>query len=82
MGNYILRRLIYAVVTLMGISFISFLIVYAVPADPAAVIAGPNADAICSRQHSPPMGSGSSLHRPVQNVFPQSSARRLGHLFF
>lgn len=46
MGHYILRRLIYAVVTLMGISFISFLIVYAVPADPAAVIAGPNADAV------------------------------------
>ena len=46
MGNYIVRRLIYAVVTLVGISFISFLIVYAVPADPAAVIAGPSADAI------------------------------------
>jgi peptide/nickel transport system permease protein len=45
MGNYIVRRLIYAVVTLVGVSFISFLIVYAVPADPAAVIAGPNADA-------------------------------------
>ncbi len=46
MGPYILRRLMYAVVTLMGVSFISFLIVYAVPADPAAVIAGPNADAM------------------------------------
>ena len=45
MGNYIVRRFMYAVVTLMGVSFISFLIVYAVPADPAAVIAGPNADA-------------------------------------
>ncbi len=46
MGPYILRRLMYAIVTLMGVSFISFLIVYAVPADPAAVIAGPNADAM------------------------------------
>ena len=46
MGSYILRRLIYAVVTLMAISLIAFFILYAVPADPAAVIAGPNADAV------------------------------------
>ncbi len=45
MGNYILRRLFYAFLTLIGVSLITFLVVYAVPADPAAVIAGPYADA-------------------------------------
>jgi len=43
--NYIIRRLIYAFLTLLGVSLVTFLVVYAVPADPAAVIAGPYADA-------------------------------------
>jgi peptide/nickel transport system permease protein len=46
LGNYVLRRLIFAVLTLLGVSFIAFLVLYAVPADPAAIIAGPNADAL------------------------------------
>lgn len=45
MTNYIIRRLIYAFLTLLGVSLVTFLVVYAVPADPAAVIAGPYADA-------------------------------------
>ena len=52
-SNYIIRRLIYAFFTLVGISLITFLIVYAIPADPAAVIAGPyaNAQTIASIRH-------------------------------
>lgn len=45
MTNYIIRRLIYAFLTLIGVSLVTFLVVNAVPADPASVIAGPYADA-------------------------------------
>jgi peptide/nickel transport system permease protein len=52
-GNYILRRMIYAFFTLIGVTVITFLVVYAVPADPVAVMAGPYADAatIASIKH-------------------------------
>ena len=45
MTNYIIRRLIFAFLTLFGVSLVTFLVVNAVPADPAAVIAGPYANA-------------------------------------
>lgn len=45
MTSYIIRRLIYALLTLIGVTLVTFLVVYAVPADPAAIIAGPYADA-------------------------------------
>lgn len=45
MTSYIIRRLIYAFFTLIGVTLVTFLVVYAVPADPATIIAGPYADA-------------------------------------
>lgn len=43
MGSFIVRRLLLAVLTLLGISFITFMTVFLVPADPARVIAGEKA---------------------------------------
>lgn len=43
MGSYIVRRIGQAIIVLIGISIIAFLLLYAVPADPARIIAGPHA---------------------------------------
>lgn len=43
MGSYLLRRLVHAVPVLFGISIITYLLVYFLPADPARMYAGPNA---------------------------------------
>ncbi|MBX6353673.1 MAG: ABC transporter permease [Thermoflavifilum sp.] len=43
MYAYIIRRLGSAVVVLFGISVVSFLLIYAIPADPARLIVGPKA---------------------------------------
>lgn len=43
MTRYILRRLIWSGIVLVGISMIVFVITYVVPADPAHMIAGPRA---------------------------------------
>jgi peptide/nickel transport system permease protein len=42
-GNYILRRLVWVVITVFAIVTITYFITYAVPSDPARVIAGPHA---------------------------------------
>jgi len=43
MQRYILRRLLWAVVTLFGVSLVAFTILYLLPADVAAMMAGPRA---------------------------------------
>jgi ABC-type dipeptide/oligopeptide/nickel transport system permease component len=43
--TYIIRRIFQSIIVLFGISVIAFLLIYAVPADPARVIAGPKASA-------------------------------------
>jgi ABC-type dipeptide/oligopeptide/nickel transport system permease component len=45
MFAYIIRRIISNIIVLWGITVITFLLVYAVPADPARIIAGPKAPA-------------------------------------
>ena len=42
-ASYIVRRILGALVVLLGVSIITFLIAYAVPADPARAIVGPHA---------------------------------------
>jgi peptide/nickel transport system permease protein len=61
MITYITRRLLWVVVTLWGVSVLTFLVAYAVPADPARLYAGPraSAEAVESIRHQ--MG----LDRPV-----------------
>lgn len=45
MAAYILRRLVQAVLILIGVSFVTFVLLYLVPADPARQIAGRSATA-------------------------------------
>lgn len=43
MTAYIIRRLLWAIIVLLGVSLITFVVIFAVPADPAKIIAGANA---------------------------------------
>jgi peptide/nickel transport system permease protein len=61
MGSYIVRRLLWLVVTLFGVSLLSFLVIYAVPANPARLYAGPHASAAVVEQIRHQMG----LDRPL-----------------
>ena len=45
MGKYILKRLLWMIVIVLGTAFIIFTILYFTPGDPAIVIAGGNASA-------------------------------------
>jgi peptide/nickel transport system permease protein len=61
MSSYIIRRLLWVIVTLFGVSLLTFLVIYAVPADPARLYAGPHASADVVQQIRHQMG----LDRPL-----------------
>jgi peptide/nickel transport system permease protein len=61
MTSYIVRRLLWVIVTLFGVSLLTFLVIYAVPADPARLYAGPHASADVVAQIRHQMG----LDRPL-----------------
>lgn len=53
MGGYILRRLVWLGVAIIGVSIVTFALIYLVPGDPARALAGPqaSADTIASIRH-------------------------------
>ena len=61
MITYSMRRLLWVVVILWGVSLLTFVVIYAVPADPAQLYAGAHASAEAIRQIRHQMG----LDRPV-----------------
>src|SRR5579883_200961 len=61
MINYVIRRLLWVVVILWGVSLLTFVVTYAVPADPARLYAGVHASADTVRSIRHQMG----LDRPV-----------------
>ena len=61
MTSYTVRRLLWVVVILWGVSLLTFLVAYAVPADPARLYAGLRASAAVVRSIRHQMG----LDRPV-----------------
>jgi peptide/nickel transport system permease protein len=61
MIDYAIRRLLWVVVILWGVSLLTFTVIYAIPADPARMYAGAHATAETIRQIRHQMG----LDRPV-----------------
>jgi peptide/nickel transport system permease protein len=61
MIDYAIRRLLWVVVILWGVSLLTFIVIYAIPADPARLYAGAHATAEAIRQIRHQMG----LDRPV-----------------
>lgn len=74
MLSYLLKRLLWAGVTLFGVTLLTFLVVYRIPADPAALLAGPRADpqVIANIRHA------YRLDRPVWEQYGDFVVR-LGH---
>jgi peptide/nickel transport system permease protein len=60
-GSYIVRRLLLAVLVVVGVSIVTFILAYLVPADPARVYAGSNATAQTVAHIREQMG----LNRPL-----------------
>ena len=60
----ILNRLLQSVVTLLGVSMLVFVITHTIPADPAAAVAGPKADAATRERIRKELGLNDPL--PVQ----------------
>lgn len=73
MTRYILRRLLYMIPTLFGVSIVVFLVVHLVPGDPARLVAGPDA----SIQDVELVRSDLGLDRPL----PVQYASWLGRVF-
>ncbi|HZS87163.1 MAG TPA: ABC transporter permease [Chloroflexota bacterium] len=61
MGSYIVRRLLLAALVVVGVSIVTFILAYLVPADPARVYAGSNATAQTVARIREQMG----LNRPL-----------------
>ncbi len=72
MVSYIVRRIFGALIVLIGVSIITFLLAYAVPADPARAIVGPHAPEYLVLQIRKQLGLDDPL--PVQYI------RYLGNL--
>ncbi|HET6782057.1 MAG TPA: ABC transporter permease, partial [bacterium] len=66
MGAYLLRRLLQSVVILLGITLITFALLFLLPADPARMIAGRSATTETVMQIRAELGLNESL--PVQYV--------------
>lgn len=64
MFAYVIRRIVGAIITLWGVSVITFLLVFAVPANPARIIAGPKAPEAVVEQIR--VNLGLNLPLPVQ----------------
>lgn len=48
--QYVLRRLLWTVITLIGVSILTFLLIFAGPVDPAVALVGPKADGVAIAQ--------------------------------
>ena len=72
MGAYLVRRMVQAVVILLGVTLITFALLYALPADPARMIAGRSATVETVARIRTELG----LDRPL----PVQYARYLGRL--
>ena len=62
MIDYIIRRLLWAVVVLLGVSILTFSIIYIVPNDPGLTIAGPRASKEVRAQIEEDLGLNEPLH--------------------
>ena len=70
MLNYVLRRLAQAGLILLGVSFITFALLYVLPADPAVQIAGRSAtpETVASIRAQLEIGRASCRERVCQYV--------------
>lgn len=72
MIGFLIRRLLWALVVLLAVGVVTFLLVYALPTDPARAIAGPHANAESVARISAALG--------LDDPLPEQLTRYLGNL--
>ena len=78
MWGYLVRRIVQAIPVLIGISIITFVLIYYLPADPARMYAGPSAtvETVARIRHE--LGLDQPLWRAVRRLHGTRLARRPG----
>ena len=80
MGSMLLKRVLAAIPSLIGVVIVTFLLTRAMPGDPAAYFAGPAATKEAIEQIRAKLGLDQPLVDPVRALCRRSCARRSRHL--
>lgn len=81
MTGFLIRRLVWALVVLLAVGVITFLLVYALPTDPARAIAGPHANAASVAAISAALGLDDPLHVQLLRYLGNLAQGDFGHSF-
>jgi len=79
--GFLVRRLAWAVVVLLAVGVITFLLVYALPTDPARALAGPHANAASVARISEALGLDDPLHVQLLRYLGNLAQGDFGHSF-
>ncbi|STV16497.1 dipeptide transport system permease DppB [Klebsiella pneumoniae] len=79
MLNYVIKRLLGLIPTLLIVAVLVFLFVHMLPGDPARLIAGPEADAQVVAMVRQQLGLDQPLHVQFLALYHQRAARRFWH---
>jgi peptide/nickel transport system permease protein len=79
--GFLIRRLVWALVVLLAVGVITFLLVYALPTDPARAIAGPHANAASVAAISAALGLDDPLHVQLLRYLGNLAQGDFGHSF-
>ncbi|HYM52767.1 MAG TPA: ABC transporter permease [Candidatus Dormibacteraeota bacterium] len=81
MTGFLVRRMAWALVVLLAVGVITFLLVYALPTDPARAIAGPRANAASVRAISEALGLDDPLPAQLLRYLGNLAQGDFGHSF-
>lgn len=81
MTGFLIRRLAWALVVLLAVGVITFLLVYALPTDPARALAGPHANAASVARISAALGLDDPLATQLLRYLGNLTHGDLGHSF-
>jgi len=82
MIRYVLRRLVYMIFVVMGISLSSFALLHLIPGDPARVVAGPAGTAEAVARVRELMGLNDPLHLQLYNFYSKVVRLDFGESWF
>jgi peptide/nickel transport system permease protein len=80
--QYVIRRLLWLVITLVGVSILTFLLIFAGPVDPAVALVGPKADRAAIAQVRIQYGLDQPLHQQYVRYVSHLLRGDLGRSFY
>jgi len=72
--RYLIRRLMWAFVLFVAVTVVTYIIFYAIPADPARLACGQRATAECIKRAAHYLGTDRPLYVPVRQVLRSPDA--------